>query len=237
MKNVLITGASGGIGGAIAQAFAERGYGVALGYNTNREAAERLCDRFDNAVCIKADVSDEAEVERLFDEAEARFGFMDTLVNCAGISKLGLFTEMSLAEWNEILAVNLTSVFLCSRRALRKMIAEKRGSIVNVSSIWGKVGASCEVAYSASKAGVIGLTKALAKEEGPSGIRVNCVAPGMIDTQMNGALSSEAIAEFCKDTALGRQGSPEEVAAAAVFLAESSYVTGQTLMVDGFTDG
>lgn len=237
MKNVLVTGASGGIGRAVALAFAQRGYGVALHFQTGeqaaREAAEQIRFQGGSAEVFQADVTREDDVERMFAEAERRFGFLEVLVNNAGVSQKGLFTDLSLADWNRVFAVNCTGVFLCCRRALLPMIREKRGSIVNISSIWGEVGASCEATYSASKAAVIGLTKALAKEEGPSGIRVNCVSPGVIDTRMNADLTEEDRQALREETPLMRTGAPEEVARAVVSLAENGFITGQTLGVNG----
>lgn len=234
---MLITGASGGIGSAMALAFAGRGYGVALHYRSGgesaRETAERIRFEGGSAGLFQADVASEPEVEAMFAEAERQFGFFDVLVNNAGVSWKGLFTEMSLVEWERVFAVNCTGVFLCSRRALVPMIRNKRGCIVNVSSMWGQTGASCEAAYSASKAAVIGLTQALAREEGPSGIRVNCIAPGVIDTPMNAGLTGEDLAALREETPLMRTGSPEEVAGAALFLAENGFITGQTLGVNG----
>lgn len=237
MRNVLVTGASGGIGRAIALELARRGWGVALQYRSHPQAAKELEEEIlrlgGNAKAYGADLTDESQVDQLFSAAERDFGFLEGLVNNAGIAWKGLFTDMSLSDWRAVMDADLTSVFLCCRRALPPMIREKRGSIVNVSSMWGEVGASCEAAYSAAKAGVIGLTKALAKEEGPSGIRVNCLTPGVINTPMNGDLSSEDLAALREETPLERIGSPEEAAAAAAFLLEGEFVTGQVLGVNG----
>ena len=237
MKSVLVTGASGGIGSAIALELARRGWSVALQYRSNREAAVRLeeeiCRQGGMARAYGADLTDEAQVDALFSAAEKDFGFLEGLVNNAGVAWKGLFTDMSLSDWRGVMDADLTSVFLCCRRALPPMIRQKRGSIVNVSSMWGEVGASCEAAYSAAKAGVIGLTKALAKEEGPSGIRVNCLAPGVIDTPMNGDLSPEDLAALREETPLERTGTPEEAARAAAFLLEEEFLTGQVLGVNG----
>ena len=237
MKNALVTGASGGIGQAVARELARRGWGVALHYWKNEASARRLEEEIlaqgGSARRYQADLTDPAQVEALFAAAEEDFGFLEGLVNNAGTAWKGLFTDMTLEDWRQVLDSDLTSVFLCCRRALPPMIPRKRGSIVNVSSMWGQVGASCEAAYSAAKAGVIGLTKALAKEEGPSGIRVNCLAPGVVRTPMNGDLSPEDLAALREETPLERIGSPEEIAQAAAFLLENTFVTGQVLGVNG----
>ncbi|MGI6255724.1 MAG: elongation factor P 5-aminopentanone reductase [Acutalibacter sp.] len=237
MRAVLVTGASGGIGGAAALELARRGWGVALQYRSHEEAArkveEEILRQGGTAKSYRADLTDEAQVEALFAAAEGDFGFLEGLVNNAGSAWKGLFTDMTLADWQGVLDADLTSVFLCCRRALPPMIRKKRGSIVNVSSMWGQVGASCEAAYSAAKAGVIGLTKALAKEEGPSGIRVNCLAPGVIDTPMNGDLTPEDLDALREETPLERIGTPQETAQAIAFLLEHPFVTGQVLGVSG----
>ena len=237
MKNVLVTGASGGIGRAIALELARRGWSVALQYRRNQQAAEELEREIlrlgGSGKAYQADLTDEAQVEDLFAAAERDLGFLEGLVNNAGSAWKGLFTDMTLTDWRGVMDADLTSVFLCCRRALPSMIRQKRGSIVNVSSMWGQVGASCEAAYSAAKAGVIGLTKALAKEEGPSGVRVNCLAPGVIDTPMNGDLSQEDLEALREETPLERIGTPEETAKAAAFLLEQEFLTGQVLGLNG----
>lgn len=237
MKNALVTGASGGIGRAVALELARRGWGVALQYRRNQQAAQKLEEEIlklgGNAKIYRADLTEEAQVEALFSAAEKDFGFLEGLVNNAGSAWKGLFTDMTLQDWQGVMDADLTSVFLCCRRALPAMIRQKRGSIVNVSSMWGQVGASCEAAYSAAKAGVIGLTKALAKEEGPSGVRVNCLAPGVIDTPMNGDLSPEDLDALREETPLERIGTPEETAKAAAFLLEQEFLTGQVLGLNG----
>lgn len=236
-KTVLITGASGGIGSAAAYEFARHGYRVVIAYFHNEPGARQTLQSVQalgaEAVCLRADLRREEEVEALFAAAEDNFGFADVLINNAGISQTGLFTDVTLAEWRNMLDSNLTSAFLCSRRALLPMIRRKTGAIINISSVWGEVGASCEAAYSASKAALIGLTKALAKEEGPSGIRVNCIAPGLIDTGMNAHLTEQDLADFCEETPLCRIGRPAEVAQTALFLAENEFVTGQIIGVNG----
>lgn len=237
MKNVLITGASGGIGRAVSLAFAGKGYGVALHYwkgeASARKTAEEILSQGGNAAVFQADVAKEAEVEAMFDRAEGAFGCFDVVVNNAGMDWKGLLPDMTLAEWERLFAVNCTGAFLCCRRALPPMIRNKTGSIVNIASIWGEVGASCEAAYSASKAAVIGLTKALAKEVGPSGVRVNCVSPGVISTPMNSDLTEEDILSLREETPLLRIGTPEEIAQAVLFLAENTFITGQVLGVNG----
>ena len=237
MKTVLVTGASGGIGSAAALELARRGWNVALHYRSNQAAARQverdILALGGTAKTYQADLTQEAQVEALFAAAEGDFGFVEGLVNNAGTAWKGLFTDMTLADWRQVLDADLTSVFLCCRRALPPMIRRKRGSIVNVSSMWGQVGASCEAAYSAAKAGVIGLTKALAQEEGPSGIRVNCLAPGVIDTPMNGDLSPEDVAALREETPLGRTGTPREAGEAIAYLLEAEFLTGQVLGLNG----
>lgn len=234
---VLVTGASGGIGRALALAFGQAGCRVALHYNTHSgpamETAKLIVQQGGTAEAFGADLTDEAQVERLFRECEGSLGKVSVLVNNAGMSWQGLFTDMTLPQWQQVMDVNLTSMFLCCRRALPPMIRDRSGCIINISSMWGQQGAACEAAYSASKAAVIGLTQALAMEEGPSGIRVNCIAPGVIDTPMNSYLSDGDIKALREDTPLMRIGSPEDVARAAMYLAGAEFVTGQVLGVNG----
>lgn len=238
-KTVLITGASRGIGRAAAELFAERGCRVLLNYHRSREAAEELerelTARGADVMAYGADVSDREQVERMAAACERRFGGADVLVCNAGIARQGLFTDLTPQEWREMMGVHVDGAFHCCRAVLPGMIRKKEGSIVLVSSVWGLTGASCEVAYSTAKAALIGMTKALAKEVGPSGIRVNCVAPGVVDTAMNAALDGETLASLREETPLGRLGTPQEIAQAIAFLAspEASFITGQVLSPNG----
>lgn len=236
MKTVLITGGARGIGAAAVESFAEAGYQVVINYLRSAEQAEALAARWPGrALAVGADVADRAQVEAMFDAAEKAFGGVDVLVCNAGIAAQKLFTDVTDEEWQRMLAVHLTGAFYCCRRALPYMIRHKWGRILTVSSMWGQVGGSCEVAYSAAKAGLIGLTKALAKEEGPSGVTVNCVAPGVIDTDMMASFSAADKAALAQETPLGTLGTPRQVAQALVFLAGdgASYITGQVLGVNG----
>ena len=239
MKTVLITGASRGIGRACALAFAREGYAVAACWHKNEAAARSLLDELSALGCDAelycADVADPASVEAMAAAAEKRFGHIDALVNNAGIAQQKLFTDLTAADWDRMLSVNAGGVFHTCRCVLPGMLRRHSGRIVNISSIWGISGASCEVHYSASKAAVIGFTRALAQEVGPSGVTVNCVAPGVIDTEMNANLSPETLAALCGETPLCRIGSPEEVADAVVFLCggKARFITGQVLKVDG----
>ncbi len=239
MKTVIITGASRGIGAACARLFAQNGWAVAVNYRNSREKAEALassiCREGGVAMAISADIGDAQQVETLFSIAEKELGTVEALVNNAGIAQQKLFTDITEEDWDELFRVDVKGVFLCCRRALPGMIRRQNGCIINISSMWGQVGASCEVHYSAAKAAIIGLTKALAKETGPSGIRVNCIAPGVIQTEMNGHLSPETLEELREETPLETLGTPEDVARAALFLCspESSFITGQVLGVNG----
>ena len=239
MKTVWITGASGGIGNAAARLFAQEGYQVAAGCFRGRESTESLCRELRQqgyaAEPFAADLTDPAAVERALCAITQAFGGVDVLVNNAGIAQQKLLTDMTDAEWRRMFAVNTDSVFYTCRAVIPQMVRRQAGAIVNVSSVWGVRGASCEAAYSASKAAVIGLTKALAKELGPSGIRVNCVAPGVIDTPMNACFDEETMASLAEETPLCRIGTPEEAAEAILFLASdrARFMTGQTICADG----
>ncbi len=236
---VIVTGASSGIGSAIADAFALRGYNVVIGYNNSEAGAKALEKKLLSEGCrvatFKADVSSSSQAQALVDFAKETFGGRYILINNAGIAQQKLFTDITDEDFERMFSVNVKSVFNCSRAVLPLMIHDKWGRIINISSMWGICGASCEVHYSASKAAVIGMTKALAKETGPSGITVNCIAPGLIDTPMNKNLDEETIAALCEETPVGRIGTPEDVARAALFLADesTSFITGQVLGVDG----
>ena len=238
-KHVLITGASRGIGAAAARAFGAAGWKVSLNYNRGRDQALALAAELSaegvEAVSLGADVSDPAQAAALVRAAEV-VAPLDALVCCAGIAlPQQLLTDTTDDQWRRVMGVDLDGVFHVIRAAVPGMVRRQAGSIVTVSSMWGVTGGSCEAPYSAAKAGVIGLTQALAKELGPSHIRVNCVAPGVIATEMNGHLSAEDMAALEEETPLGRIGQPEEVARAIRFLAgeEASFITGQVLRVDG----
>lgn len=239
MKYALITGASGGIGGAAAREFARRGWGVAVHYHQGREAAERLAGELAQAgvpvMTVRADVADAGQVRTMVGSVLEEFGQLDILVCNAGLSHVGLLSDIDEEAWRRLFAVNVDGVYHCCQAALPHFIHRKAGSIVTVSSMWGQVGASCEVAYSAAKGAVIAFTKALAKELGPSGIRVNCVAPGTIDTEMNRHLTADDLAALAEETPLERIGRPEEAARAIAFLAsdEASFITGQVLSPNG----
>ena len=241
MKTAVITGASGGIGSAMALAFAENGYNVALQYHNGREKALALAEKIEkafnvSALSVRADVSSSQAVGRMFDEIEKTFGRADVLVNNAGIAQQRLFTDITDEEWKKMLGTNLDGVFYCSREVLKRfMIKTHSGVILNISSMWGQVGASCEVHYSAAKAGVIGLTKALAKEVGLSGIRVNCIAPGVVMTDMMKSFDEQTINELREETPLNTLGTPEDIAQAAVFLCsdKAKFITGQVLGING----
>lgn len=234
-KTVFITGGSRGIGAAIARLFHLSGYNVAINYNNSEKDAQKLKEELPGCIILKGDMSNEKDVCDMLQKAIEHFGKIDVLVNNAGVSLSSLITDTSLADWEKVFSVNVTGTFLASKYAAKEMIKNHSGKIINISSIWGVSGASCESCYSASKGAVIAFTKALAKELGPSGITVNCVAPGFIDTDMNKNVSQEAAAAFCEDTPIGRIGKPEEVAKSVLFLAsaDADFITGQVLGCDG----
>lgn len=238
-KTALITGASRGIGQAIALRFAQQGYHLALCCRNAREEFVRFCQDLHQqyhveVLCYYGDVGDHSFISSMAEEVLTAFGQIDVLINNAGAAHIGLLTDLSIDEWNRILSVNLTSVFSTCKCIVPSMVSRKQGKIINISSVWGNTGASCEVAYSASKGGMNAFTKALGKELAPSGIQVNAIACGIIDTSMNACFSEEELSELTEEIPAGRIGTPEEVAALALALAEGhAYLTGQILTLDG----
>lgn len=234
MKNVLITGGSRGIGKACVYEFCKRGYRVFFNYNNSKEEAEKV-SADTGAVMIKADISKSEDVINMADYIHTNYGMIDILVNNAGIAQQKLFTDITENDWDRMFNVNMKGMFLVTKAFVHDMIINQSGKIINISSMWGITGGSCEVHYSASKAAVIGFTKSLAKELGPSNICVNCVAPGVIETEMNSHLSDEDKESLCDETPLFRIGKPEEVAKTVAFLSsdDSGFITGQILSVDG----
>ena len=234
-RTVLISGGDRGIGAAAARAFYRAGYCVAILYHCNAEAADALQKELPGVTAVQCNVASRASCELAFRAAEQALGRVDVLVSNAGIAQQKLFTDIAPDEWQRMLDVNLTGAFNLCQLALPGMIRRKAGRILTVSSMWGQTGGSCEVHYSAATAGLIGLTKALAKEEGPSGITVNCVAPGVIETDMMAAFTAEDKAALAEETPVGRLGSADEVAALLVFLAGegAGYITGQVFGVNG----
>lgn len=238
-KTVLITGASRGIGRATAIRFAQKGYNVVINYLRSVDAAYSLLQQLKDINCnvtlIQADISNRTQVRGMISQATAQFGGIDVLVNNSGIAQQKLFTDITEADWNTMFDVNVKGAFHCCQYVLPGMIRRKAGRIINVSSIWGISGASCEVHYSASKAALIGMTKALAKELGPSGITVNCVAPGVVDTDMNAALSEDDLVQLREETPLGCLGRPEDIANAIYFLSseQAGFITGQVISPNG----
>ncbi len=237
--NILITGASGGIGAAISQKLAKDEHNLILCYHKNEAAAQKIAaqctEKGSHCILKQADVCCEDQIKALIEDVLDKTGPIDILINNAGISHWGLLQDMTAEEWDTLFAVNVRSFFLTSKYILPTMIRAGSGHIVNISSIWGQVGASCEVAYSATKGAIIAMTKALAKEAGPSGITVNCVAPGVIDTPMNAAFTREAIEALKEETPIGRIGTPEDVASMVKYLVspEASFITGQIIGVNG----
>ena len=235
----LVTGSSRGIGAAAAIELAKLGYSVAVNYKSNLESAEIVVGKIvafgGKARAFKADISKHDEVETLFAEIEATMGSVNLLVNNAGVSHIGLLQDMSYQDILNLTEVDFLGTVYCTKRAIPNMVSAKNGCIINIASMWGEVGASCEVVYSACKAGVIGFTKALAKELGPCGIRVNCVSPGVITTEMNQELTKETLEELSQETSLLRLGTAEEIGKVIAFLAteSASYITGQIIPVNG----
>ena len=239
MSTVLITGASRGIGRAAALLFGKNGWNVAVNYRTNEAAAQSLKEELEamgvKCLPVQADVADAVQVRRMISMVEYTFGGIDVLVNNAGIAQQKLFTQLTEEDWDRMFDVHVKGTFHCTQAVLPLMIGAGKGSIVNVSSMWGQVGGACEVHYSAAKAGLIGMTKALAKEVGPSGIRVNCVTPGVIRTEMNSKLSNEDMEALKNDTPLGKIGEPTEIASVLLYLSSenASFITGQIIGVNG----
>ena len=253
----IVTGASRGIGAAIAQRLALEGYSVVLNYASDgsTEAACALCAELSDFadteaqeslaleveqaaepqrfIAVQADVSRFDEAKRLINEVKQQFGRIDVLVNNAGICHYGLLSQITQAQWDRLFAVNVGGIYHCVNAVLPAMLRRQSGCIINVSSMWGQVGASCEACYSATKGAVLALTKALAQELGPSGIRVNCVSPGVILTDMVANVAPEVLAELAQEAPLGKNGTPEDVAQAMVYLAGAGFVTGQNLPVNG----
>lgn len=234
MKNVLIIGGSRGIGAETVRQFAAAGDRVVFTYHRSELAADELRQET-GAVPLRCDVRHSDSVKIAVDKAFAVLGHIDVLVCNAAIADFGLVTDITESRWQEVIDTDLSGVFYCVKNVLPSMISRKSGCVITVGSMWGQTGASCEAAYSAAKAGVIGFTKALAKEVGPSGIRVNCVSPGMIDTEMNSGVSEEARASIAEDTPLCRTGKPAEVASVIRYLASdgAGFVTGQVIAVNG----
>ena len=239
MKTALVTGSSRGIGRAVARELAHQGWAVGINYLHREDKAQELVEELTAAGCqaaaFQADVADGAAVASIVKELGETFSPVELVVNNAGVAGQSLFQDISDEMWNRYLAVNLGGARNTIKAALPHMISEKRGCIVNISSIWGQRGASCEVAYACTKAGIIALTRSLAMELAPSGIRVNCVAPGVINTDMVQVLGQETLDELAKETPLGRLGTPEDIAYAVSFFASerAGFITGQVLTADG----
>ena len=237
MKTIIVTGGSRGIGKCMAENFAKDGYNVVLNYNKSEKQAKQikqyLADEGFEIEIFKADISKKEDVKKLIEFTLNKYENIDVLINNAGIARLHLFTDVTEEEWDEIMNTNLKSAFFTTQEVLPNMIHNKKGCIINISSIWGLVGASCETVYSASKAGLDGLTKALAKELGPSNIRVNGIAPGIIDTEMNSNLDEKIKKELSNEIPLGRIGKPIDIYRCAKWLVEDEYTTGQIISPNG----
>ena len=239
MPTAFISGASRGIGRAAALKLASLGYDLALNYHTNYEAAQNVQHEAQKygvkVLLLGGDIADENNVREMFRKIGETFGGADVVVNNASFAEQLMFQDITYEKWRRMFAVTVDGAFFTVQNALPHMLHEKRGRIINISSMWGEVGASCEVHYSAAKGALIAMTKALAKELGPSGITVNCITPGVIDTEMNAHLSAEDLAELCEETPLGRLGSPDDIAETVAFLAsaEAGFITGQIIGVNG----
>lgn len=237
MKTVIVTGGSRGIGASMVKAIAKKGYNVVLNYHQSQEAADKIKQELRqdsiNIELFKADVSKREEVKKLVEFTLKKYHTVDVLINNAGIDQAKPFAELTDQDWNTMLQTNLNSVFYCTQEVLPTMLQHQKGCIINISSIWGITGGSCEVHYSVAKAGVDGMTKALARELGPSQIRVNSIAPGMIMTDMNAGYTVNEVEEIKKEIPLGTIGSPEEIAKCALWLIEDNYTTGQIISPNG----
>ena len=229
MKTVWITGGTRGIGAATAKLFSEKGYRVAVSFSSNQKEADHFQADNPHILVLQGDVSDSAQVQ----EMANRIGAVDILVNNAGIAQQKLFDAITESEWDRMFNIHVKGAYLCTKAVLAHMLHQKEGAIINLSSIWGLTGASCEVHYSAAKGALIAMTKALAKELGPSNIRVNCVAPGVIDTKMCEHLTDEDKSALCDETPLGRLGTPQDVAQAIFYLATAEFMTGQIVSPNG----
>lgn len=232
-KVVVVTGGSRGIGAEIVKFLAKLDYKVVLNYNKSESYAQDVKKELNDVEIFKADVSKKEEANALIDFAIKKYGKIDVLINNAGIAQTKLFTEITDEDWKNIIDTNLNSAFYCSREAVKNMIHNKSGLIINISSIWGITGASCEVAYSTSKAAINGFTKALAKELGPSNIRVNAIAPGIINTAMNSYLSEDEIKNIKEEIPLEKIGDPVDIAKCVKWLIEDNYTTGQIISING----
>lgn len=232
-KVAIVSGGSRGIGASIVETLASSGFNVVLNYRFSADKANDIASKFSNVVTFQADVSDHAQVKSLVDFTISKFGHIDLLVNNAGIDFINTLSDTSDSDFDKVLKNNLYSAFYLSKEVSPYMINAKSGLIINISSIWGIVGASCEMAYSVSKAGLDAMTKSLAKELGPSNIRVNSIAPGIIDTDMNSFLSKEELSEIVNDIPVERIGLPSDVADTVLFLEKNSYITGQVIQVTG----
>ena len=237
MKTAIVTGGSRGIGAAIVKKLAKNNYNVVLNYNNSQESARKIQEELKqeniHVEIFKADVSKREEVKELVDFTLKQFGNIDVLINNAGIDQIKPFTDITDEDWNRMIQINLNSVFYCTQEVLPTMINNKDGSIINISSIWGITGGSCEVHYSVTKAGIDGMTKALAKELGPSNIRVNSIAPGIINTEINKNFSKDELKEIEKEIPLGKIGKTEDIAKCVMWLIEDNYTTGQIISPNG----
>lgn len=237
MKTIIITGGARGIGKAIVYELAKSNYNIILNYNSSQKEAEQIKEELTKQGCkvdiYKADITKKEEVQKMIEYTIEKYKKVDVLINNAGISQIKTFAELTEEDWDKMIDTNLKSIFYTSKAVLSTMLHEQNGLILNISSIWGVIGASCEVHYSTAKAGMNGFTKALAKELGPSNIRVNAIAPGIIDTNMNANLSKEEVEQIKESIPLERIGKPEQIAKAVKWLIEDEYTTGQIISIDG----